>query len=99
MPNRMEEMWAVLDLLAPGHLGDKTGFNEYYAKPIRRGRSSTAKSWEMQRVIPTAAPVPFLSFLKKMLLCCLCAGASCCQPKLTRQLPLGLPSVMMCCDM
>eukprot|EP00775_Hariotina_reticulata_P007621 gene7621-7823_t len=49
MPNRMEEMWAVLDLLAPGHLGDKTGFNEYYAKPIRRGRSSTAKKWEIQR--------------------------------------------------
>jgi SNF2 family DNA or RNA helicase len=50
MPNKHEELWAVLDALNPGCLGDYKAFSDFYSKPIRKGQSSTAAEYEVQKV-------------------------------------------------
>lgn len=50
MQNDWDELFAVLDLLSPGCLGEYGGFVEYYSKPIKRGQSSTAPAYEVVKV-------------------------------------------------
>lgn len=50
MQNDWDELYAVLDLLSPGCLGDYGGFVEFYSKPIKRGQSSTASNYEITKV-------------------------------------------------
>jgi hypothetical protein len=50
MQNDWDELFAVLDLLCPNCLGEYGGFVEYYSKPIKRGQSSTANSYEVVKV-------------------------------------------------
>lgn len=42
MQNNHEEMWAVMDQMMPGCLGEQVHFKEYYAVPIKAARKAAA---------------------------------------------------------
>jgi hypothetical protein len=72
MPNKHEELWAVLDALNPGCLGDYKAFAEFYSKPIRKGQSSTATEYEVQKVCFRPYIITIFTMCSSTLPCVLC---------------------------
>ena len=49
MPNRPEELYNLVDVVAPGLLGGREAFEEGTAKPIKLGRAKDADQATIQR--------------------------------------------------
>lgn len=52
MSNNYHELWAILDFMVPGCLGDASAFHEYYARPIKMGSRSDVSRIEYEKVCP-----------------------------------------------
>lgn len=49
MQNRPEELFNLIDIVAPGHLGDREAFEEETAEPIKLARAKDADEATIQR--------------------------------------------------
>lgn len=52
--NNLRELWSLMDLCAPGLLGDKSTFKHEYEKPITRGQSREASERERHQSAQTS---------------------------------------------
>ena len=49
MSNKYVELWVLFDWCSNGQVGEKSHFNQYYAKELGNGFKKNAKQWELMR--------------------------------------------------